>query len=972
MYNLSSFCLDQLGGMGIGWSPCSIGTGIGFFKKLAQALWYLDPHHSKFCDRGIHVPDLFSMYKGYNDFKRKKEKEPRLSVDGLKLHIEQLSDVLIQPWMSNKRFDTVRHSIENLVAAMHAYKQYLVLQCEKVKAHQKESVSVIKEESNASLITLKGSAHSLPEYQEVKDKLLELPLYEPLFLNDMAPTDRYRRRKWLAELAFPFPVMLYKYSYGNNLGTLVYTWKIPIDGPVDDTIIGQVFSQLCHKQSYYSTRAMRREFLSKYSQLVKVPKMVLRNIYRTLLQDCSSAEYASEAQVDERVAKAVVELDDPEIIMDLRQMNGNPKATTFDVFWQELQLYLDEVTLAVDERRHGNILHMPLAISIRNLREIITARLKEKFPSSLPPIPSQEWLRLQFWPSNQFTNRAVRHTGRFKVKFGVQVRQLRKEHPDQHYVSALLKYAKCFAIKYQLKLLMLSVDDKCIVPVGEPNCPVSTGVRGHNHSLVPLEGPQLQALDHDFHLHGVVPSVTFVVDLPDDVSGSFFRGHAFVTNKDKITQPSNALRHATEITNLLRTHFSEDGRTCAMPLLLIVSDGGPDHRVTFGSVKVSSLTLFCALELDMLICVRTCPYQSWQNVAERIMSTLNLALQNVSLARTHMPENMEQLVKSCKSMSDIRAVLKKHPDLHGALQDSMSASLITLGQRFQNMKVKENPIRLGVPATQMDMDEQFQHALYIDTSLKPDSLTAKDLKSAPSLERFMENHCHASKYVFQVKKCTDVSCFYCQEHPIRLPEDVFHSLSFLPLPLLDNSKEHYKDFSIVYGQVPSDIDRPSRIPEPSEEAKELDKGRKSILVCGKVRAIVTCDECKKPRCIYSLSKLSPRELQEIELVKETNLYTCGSSLFPPDSPYHNRIVVRVSLVCSNNMEAQYYSSVLVHFPPVCYYCGLGEESLVNNEEMNELKESYAIVHPLCFICASDGKQPHCKQPGNVTKKRKTL
>jgi len=42
------------------------------------------------------------------------------------------------------------------------------------------------------------------------------------------------------------------------------------------------------------------------------------------------------------------------------------------------------------------------------------------------------------WPSNQFTNRAVRHTGRFKVKFGVQVRQLRKEHPDQHYVSALL------------------------------------------------------------------------------------------------------------------------------------------------------------------------------------------------------------------------------------------------------------------------------------------------------------------------------------------------------------------------------------------------------------------------------------------------------------------------------------------------------------------------------------------------------
>ena len=33
-----------------------------------------------------------------------------------------------------------------------------------------------------------------------------------------------------------------------------------------------------------------------------------------------------------------------------------------------------------------------------------------------------------------------------------------------------------------------------------------------------------------------------------------------------------------------------------------------------------------------------------------------------------------------------------------------------------------------------------------------------------------------------------------------------------------------------------------------------------------------------------------------------------------------------------------YSAVLVHFQtPVCYYCGLDEESLVDNEEVQELK-----------------------------------
>ena len=67
-----------------------------------------------------------------------------------------------------------------------------------------------------------------------------------------------------------------------------------------------------------------------------------------------------------------------------------------------------------------------------------------------------------------------------------------------------------------------------------------------------------------------------------------------------------------------------------------------DRRVTFVSVQVAAVTLFRALDLDMLVYVRTCPYQSWQNVAERIMSTLNLAFQNVSLARTSMPDRARQ------------------------------------------------------------------------------------------------------------------------------------------------------------------------------------------------------------------------------------------------------------------------------------------------------------------------------------------
>ena len=170
--------------------------------------------------------------------------------------------------------------------------------------------------------------------------------------------------------------------------------------------------------------------------------MVLRNIHRTLLGDCSSAEYSSQAKVDERVTRALVDVNDPDIVLDLRRLNGKPTSTTFDVFWSELQSYLDEINPAVDERRHGDTLHMPFVISLRHLQEIISERLQQKFPESTHAVPSVEWIRLQFWPANSYTNTALRYTGRFNVKFGIQIRQLRKEHPDSHYVSILLQYVK--------------------------------------------------------------------------------------------------------------------------------------------------------------------------------------------------------------------------------------------------------------------------------------------------------------------------------------------------------------------------------------------------------------------------------------------------------------------------------------------------------------------------------------------------
>ena len=470
-------------------------------------------------------------------------------------------------------------------------------------------------------------------------------------------------------------------------------------GPLDQTAVSRVFANLSEQQVTYSTRAMRRDFLQWYNnRLVKTPKSVLRNIYRTLLNDGSQASCSVEAEVDERVAKAIVNLDDPEIVLDLCSMNGKPNSSHFHQFWAEPRAYLDEINLAVDDRRHGDTLHLPFAISVRHLQELISDRLREKYSGDCPPIPSLEWIRLQFWPSNQYTIHSLKYTGRFEVKFAVQVRQLHRDHQDSHYVSAILQYVKAFALQFHSYCQYVAVDDKATIPIGDPGCPLSTGVGGHNRSLVSLSGPQLHALDHDFHVRGIVPSVAFVVDTPESPSDSFFSGQPFVVCKDKITQPSSALRHSTELTDIIRTHYGTPDHSSSKPIMIVVSDGGADHRVTFRSVEIANLCLFRALNLDMLVCVRTCPYQSWQNLAERVMSTLNLALQNVSLARSKMTDEFERLISSLNTLTGVRSAVD-------SLIDSLSPVMILLGQRFGAMKVKGQSVKLGVPATKAEMSE---------------------------------------------------------------------------------------------------------------------------------------------------------------------------------------------------------------------------------------------------------------------------
>ena len=62
--------------------------------------------------------------------------------------------------------------------------------------------------------------------------------------------------------------------------------------------------------------------------------------------------------------------------------------------------------------------------------------------------------------------------------------------------------------------------------------------------------------DHDFCKFSVVPSVSFEIDMPENLDESWYRGTVHVGYKDAVHEPSSPLRHATELFSILRAQSS--------------------------------------------------------------------------------------------------------------------------------------------------------------------------------------------------------------------------------------------------------------------------------------------------------------------------------------------------------------------------------------------------------------------------------
>ena len=93
----------------------------------------------------------------------------------------------------------------------------------------------------------------------------------------------------------------------------------------------------------------------------------------------------------------------------------------------------------------------------------------------------------------------------------------------------------------------------------------------------------------------MVPSVTLVNDIPTEITGSWCSSREFYALKESAFEPSSPIRHVAEIRSCLQSLGEVN------PILLLYTDGGPDHRIICLSVQVTLIALFRKLNLDCVL-----------------------------------------------------------------------------------------------------------------------------------------------------------------------------------------------------------------------------------------------------------------------------------------------------------------------------------------------------------------------------------
>ena len=334
----------------------------------------------------------------------------------------------------------------------------------------------------------------------------------------------------------------------------------------------------------------------------------------------------------------------------------------------------------------------------------------------------------------------------------------------------------------------------------------------------------------------------------------------------------------------------------------------------------------------------------------------------------------------------------------------MRPCIETIEKRFARLSVKEEPIQVAAPTELKQMDELKSHLTKLFPDMDLTKLTKLYTNRSKTYQTWLERHCRQRQYVFQIRKCDDHVC--CA--PKRCADD---TLTWLPDPKLDDTNPgHYLPFEKVYTTETDESDRTTLLTKKNLQTVTLGQGRKaavskvvakavtptpstsgtktsklaaaaklfqaagregsnvsmydeamygesSIFTALNAQAVTECVECRKPRFLYSKSKLTERQRVQLVLALSEHDYTCESPPTSPSHGLHGKVYMRLNINCENPIEIPYYSTDIGRHD-LCCYCAADSISVDQ-----ELKKQFKTVLPVCEACLlKDGIAVPCFRP----------
>lgn len=360
---------------------------------------------------------------------------------------------------------------------------------------------------------------------------------------------------------------------------------------------------------------------------------------------------------------------------------------------------------------------------------------------------------LRLLPRNFSTIEGKRHHTTVPVRLCKPQFNKSSSHVDSEFCKMTISHLKELSATLSTQdVAFLSVDDKSRVPIG------ITAANKQTPLLMHLEY-SIRLPDHDFvkaAQHKLIPSVYAGLEIkkgaPCDPTRITYSGPTYIAIRSAKHDSSTAATHAFDLDVLMNLpEFSELVRrddSNAKPVLVIISDGGPDENPRYEKVQQQAVETFKKYNLDAIFLATNAPGRSAFNAVERRMAPLSRHLAGVVLPHDHF----------------------------GAHLDA-SGKTIDIEKEKNNFEAAANVL------TEIWNDVIIDNFPVIAKYVQPGG----ERSSAKICQIWKKEHMRCSKYLCQIVKCNNHSC--CS--PKRSAIDYILKRQFLPAPVPVSEGLHF-------------------------------------------------------------------------------------------------------------------------------------------------------------------------------------